>query len=109
MQKTDYITAVCKVLNLPNIPHVRRYLQYENLAMLRECYKIKNYDVAQAMFGYAKRGISALEEIDKMVEFYNMFITYYPKMQMQYVVKKMGRRISRYFTPLAVGRQSYQK
>ena len=88
MQKTDYITAVCKVLNLPNIQHVRRYLQYENLAMLRECYKIKNYDVAQAMFGYAKRGISALEEIDKMVEFYNMFITYYPKMQMQYVVKK---------------------
>lgn len=92
MQKIDYISAVCKVLNVPNIPHTRRNLQPENFAMLRECYKIKNNDVAQAVFNFAKSinlyPIKVITEIRKIIEFYNTFIFYYPKMQMQYVISK---------------------
>lgn len=89
MQKTDYVSAVCKVLKMPNIPHTRRNLQYENFAILRECYKIKNYDVAQAMFEYVKRkGVQGIDKIRNMTAFYNTFISIYPKMQMQYVVSK---------------------
>ena len=54
MNKSDYISAVCKVLKIPNIPHTRRNLQYENFALLHECYKIKNTDAAQEMFKFAK-------------------------------------------------------
>lgn len=89
MQKTDYISAVCKVLKIPNIPHTRRNLQYENFAVLQECYKIKNHDVAQAMFEYGKRqGVQGIGKIRNMTAFYNTFIGIYPKMQMQYVVSK---------------------
>jgi hypothetical protein len=95
MQKTDYISAVCKVLNVPNIPHTRRNLQPENFAMLRECYKIKNNDVAQAVFEYAKRineyPINVITEIQKLTKFYNTFIPYYPKMQMQYIISKWDK------------------
>lgn len=62
MQKTDYITAVCKVLNLPNIPHVRRYLQYENLAMLRECYKIKIMTWRRQCLGMQKEVLAHLKK-----------------------------------------------
>ena len=34
MQKTDYISALCKVLKVPNIPHTRKNLTYENFALL---------------------------------------------------------------------------
>ena len=89
MKKTDYIAAVCKVLKIPNIPHTRRNLQYENFAVLQECYKIKNHDVAQAMFEYGKRqGVQGIGKIRNMTAFYNTFIGIYPKMQMQYVVSK---------------------
>ena len=89
MQKTDFISAICKVLKIPNIPHTRRNLQFENLAILHECYKIKNYDVAQAMFEYAKpKGLYGINQIRDMTAFYNKFIEFYPKMQMQYVIKK---------------------
>ncbi len=92
MLKTDYISAVCKVLNVPNIPHTRRNLQPENFAILRECYKIKNNDVALAIFNFAKSinlyPIKVIAEIRKIIEFYNTFIPYYPKMQMQYVISK---------------------
>ena len=92
MQKTDYVSAVCKVLKIPNIPHTRKNLQYENFAILRECYKIKNYDVAQAVFEYAKSineyPNETIKEIQRLAKFYNIFIPYYPKMQMQYVISK---------------------
>lgn len=92
MQKTDYVSAVCKVLKVPNIPHTRRNLQPENFAMLRECYKIKNNDVAQAVFEYGKSineyPIKVITEIQKLTKFYNTFIPYYPKMQMQYIISK---------------------
>ena len=89
MKKSDFTAAICKVLKIPNIPHTRRNLQYENFALLHECYKIKNYDVAQAMFEYAKkRGVQAVSKIRDMIDFYNKFISFYPKMQMQYVVSK---------------------
>ena len=89
MRKSDFTAAICKVLKIPNIPHTRRHLQYENFALLHECYKIKNYDVAQAMFEYAKKkGVQAVSKIRDMIDFYNKFISFYPKMQMQYVVSK---------------------
>lgn len=89
MKKSDYISAVCKVLKIPNIPHTRRNLRYENFAILHECYKIKNYDVAQSMFEYAEsKGVQAINKIRDMIAFYNKFISFYPKMQMQYVVSK---------------------
>lgn len=89
MRKSDFTAAICKVLKIPNIPHTRRNLQYENFALLRECYKIKNYDVAQAMFNYAKKkGVQAVSKIRDMIDFYNKFISFYPKMQMQYVLSK---------------------
>ncbi len=89
MQKSDFTAAICKVLKIPNIPHTRRNLQYENFALLHECYKIKNYDVAQAMFEYAKeKGVQAVSKIRDMIGFYNKFISFYPKMQMQYVLSK---------------------
>ena len=89
MLKSDFTAAICKVLKIPNIPHTRRNLQYENFALLRECYKIKNYDVAQAMFNYAKKkGVQAVSKIRDMIDFYNKFISFYPKMQMQYVLSK---------------------
>lgn len=89
MQKTDYVSAVCKVLKIPNIPHTRKNLQYENFAILRECYKIKNYDVAQAVFEYAKdKGVQAISNIRDITAFYNQFISIYPKMQMQYIISK---------------------
>ena len=89
MRKSDFTAAICKVLKIPNIPHTRRNLQYENFALLHECYKIKNYDVAQAMFNYAKKkGVQAVSKIRDMIDFYNKFISFYPKMQMQYVLSK---------------------
>lgn len=89
MRKSDFTAAVCKVLKIPNIPQTRRNLQYENFALLHECYKIKNYDVAQAMFEYAKKkGVQAVSKIRDMIDFYNKFISFYPKMQMQYVLSK---------------------
>lgn len=89
MRKSDFTAAICKVLKIPNIPHTRRNLQYENFALLHECYKIKNYDVAQAMFEYAKKkGVQAVSKIRDMIDFYNKFISFYPKMQMQYVLSK---------------------
>lgn len=89
MKKSDFTAAVCKVLKIPNIPHTRRNLQYENFALLHECYKIKNYDIAQAMFEYAKKKtVQAISKIRDMIDFYNKFISVYPKMQMQYVVSK---------------------
>lgn len=89
MRKSDFTAAICKVLKIPNIPHTRRHLQYENFALLHECYKIKNYDVAQAMFEYAKKkGVQAVSKIRDMIDFYNKFISFYPKMQMQYVLSK---------------------
>ena len=89
MRKSDFTAAVCKVLKIPNIPKTRRNLQYENFALLHECYKIKNYDVAQAMFEYAKKkGVQAVSKIRDMIDFYNKFISFYPKMQMQYVLSK---------------------
>lgn len=89
MRKSDFTAAICKVLKIPNIPHTRRYLQYENFALLHECYKIKNYDVAQAMFNYAKKkGVQAISKIRDMIDFYNKFVSFYPKMQMQYVLSK---------------------
>ena len=89
MQKSDFTAALCKVLKIPNIPHTRRNLQYENFAILHECYKIKNLDVAQAMFEYTKkRGIAGINRVRQMIEFYNTFINYYPKLQMQYVISK---------------------
>ena len=89
MRKSDFTAAVCKVLKIPNIPQTRRNLQYENFALLHECYKIKNYDVAQAMFEYAKKkSVQAVSKIRDMIDFYNKFISFYPKMQMQYVLSK---------------------
>lgn len=89
MQKSDFTAAVCKVLKIPNIPHTRRNLQYENFAILHECYKIKNYDVAQSMFEYAEIiGVKAIPQIRGMTAFYNKFISLYPKMQMQYIIAK---------------------
>lgn len=89
MRKSDFTAAICKVLKIPNIPHTRRNLQYENFALLHECYKIKTYDVAQAMFNYAKKkGVQAVSKIRDMIDFYNKFISFYPKMQMQYVLSK---------------------
>lgn len=89
MRKSDFTAAICKVLKIPNIPHTRRNLQYENFALLHECYKIKNYDVAQAMFNYAKKkGVQAVSKIRDMIDFYNKSISFYPKMQMQYVLSK---------------------
>lgn len=89
MKKSDFTAAVCKVLKIPNIPHTRRNLQYENFALLHECYRIKNYDIAQAMFEYAKKKtVQAISKIRDMIDFYNKFISVYPKMQMQYVVSK---------------------
>lgn len=87
--KKQIISAVCKVLKIPNIPHTRRNLQYENFAILQECYKIKNHDLAQAMFEYGKRhGVQGIGKIRNMTAFYNTFIGIYLKMQMQYVVSK---------------------
>lgn len=92
MKKSDYISALCKILKIPNIPYTRRNLQFENLAILHECYKIKNHDVAQTMFEYAKnKGLSAINKIRDMTVFYNKFIRIYPKMQMQYVVSKWDK------------------
>ena len=87
-QKSDYVSAVCKVLKIPNIPHTRRNLKFENFAILRECYKIKNYDVAQAIFEYTSKYKRNIEEIGKIINFYNIFINIYPKMSLQNILNK---------------------
>ena len=88
MRKTDYVSAVCKVLKIPNIPHIRKNLRYANFVVLRECYKAKSYDVAQAIFYYCCNYKRNIDKIHKMIDFYNTFIGIYPKMQMRYVVDK---------------------
>lgn len=89
MKKSDFISALCKVLELPNIPHTRQNLQYENLALLHVCYKVKNIDVAQSLFEQFKgRGLSVLETVKAMIKIYNTFIGYYPKMQIKNVIVK---------------------
>lgn len=89
MNKSDYISAVCKVLKIPNIPHTRRNLQYENFALLHECYKIKNTDAAQEMFKFAKEiGLKNIEVINHIVDFYNTFIKFYPKFQIKQLIAK---------------------
>ena len=89
MQKSDFISAICKVLKIPNIPHTRRNLQNENLAILHECYKIKNVNAAQEMFKFAKQvGLVGMETIRNIVEFYNTFIKFYPKFQIGQLIKK---------------------
>ena len=89
MQKTDYISALCKVLKVPNIPHTRKNLTYENFALLHICYTAQNIDAAQALFERFKgHSLSVLETIKEIIKLYNTFIAYYPKMQIKNVLGK---------------------
>lgn len=89
MKKSDYIAALCRVLEVPNIPHTRQNLQYENLALLHVCHTVNNIDVAQSLFERFKgRGLSVLETVKAMIKLYNTFIGYYPKMQIKNVIAK---------------------